>query len=101
MRWLGLVLIAALGGILVWGASDLPRRGDPGSPAAVHDSVSVYYIRNAYEETQTPNIVTAVLADYRSFDTFGESVVVMVAALSCVLILMRPRRPGADDGGDA
>lgn len=101
MRWLGLVLVAALGGVLVWGTSDLPQRGDRNSPAALHDSVSVYYIRNAYAETQTPNMVTAVLADYRSFDTFGESVVVMVAALSCVLILLRPRRPGAGGGGDS
>jgi multicomponent Na+:H+ antiporter subunit B len=91
MRLTALVLVALAGAVIVWGAADLPQRGDPIAPAAVRDSVSVYYIENAYTDTRTPNMVTAVLADYRGFDTFGEAIVVVTAALSCLLILLRRR----------
>jgi len=91
MRILGLLLAGMLGGLILWGAQDLPNRGDPNAPAASHPSVSVYYIENAYSDAKTPNMVTAVLADYRGFDTFGEAVVVVTAALCCLLILLRRR----------
>jgi multicomponent Na+:H+ antiporter subunit B len=97
MRLAGFVLVALLGAALVWGATGLPQRGDPLAPAAVHELVAVYYIERSYEETRTPNMVTAVLVDYRGFDTFGEALVVVVAALSCLLILPR-RQSGPREG---
>jgi multicomponent Na+:H+ antiporter subunit B len=33
--------------------------------------------------------VTVVLADYRGFDTLGETIVVFAAGLACFLILRR------------
>lgn len=90
-RLAGILLVLLLGGSVVWASADLPARGDPASPASIHESVSVYYIENAYTDTRTPNMVTAVLADYRSFDTFGEAVVVVTAALCALLILLRRR----------
>lgn len=97
MRFSALALIALLGGMIVWASGDLPPRGDPGSPAALHDSVSVYYIEQAYVDSRTPNMVTAVLADYRGFDTFGEAIVVVTAALAALLILLR-RREDEEEG---
>ncbi len=93
MRYLGLPLVALMAIAVIWGSADLPQRGDPTAPAHVHESVAVYYIENAYTDSNTPNMVTAVLADYRGFDTFGEAVVVVAAALSCLLILLRRRDP--------
>ncbi len=99
MRTLSLVLLLVMGGVLIYAAGDLPLRGDPTAPANVH--VSTHYIQYSLEEMDTPNMVTAVLADYRSFDTFGEAVVVLAAALSCLLILVRRRREdGAGEEGD-
>ncbi|TVR53456.1 MAG: hypothetical protein EA421_11195 [Gemmatimonadales bacterium] len=98
MRLLGLLMVTLLAGFTVWAAQDLPARGDPGAPASVNPQVSVYYIENAYTDSATPNMVTAVLADYRGFDTFGEAVVVVTAALSCLLILLR-RREDEEGGG--
>ena len=95
MRLAGLFLMVTIAGFLIWASGDLPLRADPTSPAASH--VSVYYIENALEDSKTPNMVTAVLADYRGFDTFGEAVVVVAAALSCLLILLRRRDHGATD----
>lgn len=59
--------------------------GDPGAPPAVR--VSPRYIEDGLRETAVPNIVTAVLADYRSFDTLGEVAVIFTAAVAVALIL--------------
>jgi multicomponent Na+:H+ antiporter subunit B len=80
--WFVLILTA---GVLLYAASDLPRVGDPTSPAATH--VSPRYIEHSHEETGAPNFVTAVLADYRGYDTLGETTVIFTAGLACLLIL--------------
>lgn len=78
--------------LLLYAEGDLPLRGDPEAPA--HRYVSPYYIERSLKETKTPNLVTSVLADYRSYDTLGETVVIFAAGLSAILILMR----GSDAG---
>lgn len=80
--WLLLVLV---GGVLVYADYGLSPIGDVHSPAAQH--VSPRYIEKSHEETGTPNFVTAVLADYRGYDTLGESAVIFTAGLACLLIL--------------
>lgn len=65
----------------------MPAWGDPESPASLH--VSPRYIEKSLEETEVPNMVTAVLADYRSYDTFGETTVVFAAGICCLLILRK------------
>jgi len=73
--------------LMLYATSGLPDHADPQAPANVH--VSPFYIENSVEDTDTPNIVTAVLADYRGYDTLGETVVIFTAGLACVLILMK------------
>lgn len=48
------------------------------------------------QEIDLPNVVTAVLASYRSFDTLGETTVVFTAGVG-VIALLRRRRKGSDD----
>ena len=79
--------------LLILGSLDMPATGDPESPPALH--VSPRYIERSFEETAVPNMVTAVLADYRSFDTLGEVTVIFTAALAVLLIL----RTGREDEG--
>lgn len=80
-------LIAALGlgGLLLYGMNAMPAFGDPTAPAHLH--VSPVYIESSVADMATPNVVSAVLADYRSFDTLIETAVVLAAALACLLIL--------------
>lgn len=91
-----IALIAALmtGALLIYGIEEMPGWGDPGSPASSH--VSPTYIQEALEKTATPNMVTAVLADYRSYDTLGEVVVVFTAGIGCVLMLRKKRKGEGD-----
>ena len=89
MKALALAILGVFLVVLVYAAGDLPARGDPESPANVH--VSPYYIERALPDTKTPNLVTAVLADYRGYDTLGETVVIFAAGLACALVLLRGR----------
>ena len=77
-------ICASVGYLLYLGVSDLPQWGDPYSP--VNTKVSSYYVENAYGDTKVPNLVTAVLADYRSFDTMFETCVVFIAVLGIFVI---------------
>jgi multicomponent Na+:H+ antiporter subunit B len=84
----GLVAVGFLGALLLLATHEFPAWGDPASPASVH--VSPRYLMRGFEETGTPNIVTAVLADYRGYDTLVETVVIFTAGLGCWLLLRRP-----------
>ena len=87
MKWLGIFILGLFSALMIYAAGGLPDRGDPNAPANTH--VSPYYIEHTMEETDTPNIVTSVLADYRGYDTLGETTVILTAGLACVLILMK------------
>jgi len=79
------VLTVFLGGLLIYGSFDFPLWGDPAAPASIH--VSPYYIENTLKDTSVPNIVTAVLADYRGYDTMFETVVIFAAGIACLFLL--------------
>ncbi|MCK5695114.1 MAG: Na(+)/H(+) antiporter subunit B [Desulfobacula sp.] len=85
MKFLGFIVVCLTGTLLLYGTGEFPDWGDPDSPASIH--LSNYYIEKAVEETQVPNLVTAVLADYRGFDTMFETAVVFCAGLACFLLL--------------
>lgn len=82
-----LVALPLLGLLLLYAATDLPRFGDPASPASLH--VSPHYLVHSVADTRTPNVVTAVLMDYRALDTLIETVVVFTAGIACWLLLRR------------
>ena len=90
MKLLGMIMVIVTGGLLIYASNDMPDWGDPGSPASVH--VSPRYIEKSVEETAVPNMVTAVLGDYRGFDTLGETAVIFTAGVCCVLLLRRYRK---------
>lgn len=70
---------------LIYGTYDIPAFGDPDSPAQQH--IKPYYIERGIEETGVPNIVTAVLASYRGYDTLGEVIVIFTAGIGVVLLI--------------
>jgi multisubunit Na+/H+ antiporter MnhB subunit len=84
-----LALIATLitGALLLYGTRDFAAWGDPDSPASQH--LSPVYIEKAVEQTHVPNIVTAVLGDYRGYDTMFETVVIFCAGMAVVSVLRR------------
>jgi multicomponent Na+:H+ antiporter subunit B len=106
LKFLGLILMLVFAGLMLYGAADLPDRGDVDAPA--NRRVTPYYISNAYSDAGAPNMVTVVLVDYRGFDTLGETLVILAAALAVLLIQrsdfggpieMRRRRERKMEGG--
>ena len=79
------ILAVGVGGGLVYAAMGLPNFGDPASPANAH--VGRAYLEGATDKTGAANVVTAVLASYRGFDTLGEAVVIFAAGIGVALML--------------
>ncbi len=88
-----LVLIAGFLGLMLYASTGLPDRGDPDAPTRT--GIASTFIERSLDDTQTPNVVTALLADYRSQDTLGETLVILTAGLAVALVLAR--RDDADD----
>ena len=87
--WTALTL-AVFAVLLLAASQTLPPMRGPMNPISQH--VEPYYVSRAVADTATPNLVTAILADYRSYDTFGETTVIFAAGLSCYLLLRRASR---------
>lgn len=82
---LPLVFVVIVGAALIYATIDMPAFGDPQSPANAY--VGKEYIERTPTDIDVPNLVTAVLASYRGYDTFGEVVVVFTAGIACLLLL--------------
>ena len=90
------LVVVVTGLILIYGTFSLPPFGAEDTPAQVH--VAPLYLAEAYERTGVPNIVTAVLASYRGFDTLGEVVVILSAGVGVITLLARRRRDQGEKG---
>ena len=86
---LAMLGLPMLGLLLLYAAEDFPAFRDPGSQASIH--VSPEYLKNSLEQTDTTNVVTSVLMDYRAFDTLIETAVIFTAGIACALLLRRNR----------
>lgn len=95
--WLPLAIALAVGAVLVYGSLGLPAFSDPQAPIHVH--VVPRYLVEGVKETGVVNVVTAVLASYRSFDTLGETTVVFTAGAGVIALLRRRRRRAAGKEG--
>ncbi len=88
--WAPLAASIAVGVLLMYGTLGLPEFADPNAP--IHTHVAPRYLKEGMKETGVPNIVTAVLASYRGFDTLGETTVVFTAGAGVVALLRRRRK---------
>lgn len=92
---LPLAVALVTGGLLVYGTLGLPEFGSPDS--VIHHHVAPRYIEQAPQETGVVNVVTAVLASYRGYDTLGETTVIFTAGVGVIALLRRRRhRHGPD-----
>ncbi len=96
--WLPLFVVTVTGAALIYGTLDMPDFGDPNAPAMRH--VMPEYLERIPHEIGVPNIVTAILASYRGYDTMGETAVVFTAGIGVVALLAalaRRRRRGEEE----
>jgi multicomponent Na+:H+ antiporter subunit B len=76
-------VLAALGVFLLWGLAGLPDFGE------FHGRYGSIVSRVATPERHTTNAVTAVVFDYRGFDTLGEEFILFAAVVGVVLLLRK------------
>lgn len=87
--------LVALGVLFTWALAGLPRFGDYRGPYGfVLDRVVV-------PERHMANVVTAVVFDYRGFDTMGEEFILLAAVTGVVLLLRDQERDDAGELTDA
>ena len=92
---LPLAVALVTGGLLVYGTLGLPEFGSPDS--VIHEHVAPRYLQEGMKETGVPNIVTAVLASYRGFDTLGETTVIFTAGIGVIALLRRRWRSDREE----
>ncbi len=99
--WLPLFVVFVTGAALIYGTLDMPAFGDPNAPAMTH--VVPDYMQRIPHEVGVPNVVTAILASYRGYDTMGETAVVFTAGIGVLALLSglgrRRRKRGRKQGG--
>ncbi len=87
------IVAGAFVAVLATLLSDMYAVGDPDAPVwgggVMAETPSLYYVQNTFADTGAQNAVSAVLASYRGFDTFGEAVVVFAAGVAVLLVLKR------------
>ena len=88
MKSLALISVVITGWLLLSAVGDFPDWGDPNSPANSY-RLSQHFVTETFHETAVPNMVTAVLADYRGYDTMFETVVIFTAGIAIISILRR------------
>lgn len=92
---LPLAVTIVTGGVLMYAVPHMPEFGSASAP--VHQHVAPRYISETPEAIGIPNVVTAVLADYRGYDTLGEVTVIFTAGIGVLLLLGRRLRRNEDD----
>jgi len=81
-------VVAVTGFALIYGTFDMPHYGDPQAPIQVYPDPS-FVEKSQPDMHGLPNVVTAVLASYRGYDTLGETAVIFTAGLAVLLILRK------------
>jgi multicomponent Na+:H+ antiporter subunit B len=89
-RILPLLTVLLTGAALLYGTLDMPHYGDPEAPIQRH--VVPRYLEDSPREIGIPNVVTSVLASYRGFDTYGETMVIFTAGVGVMLLMGRAKR---------
>lgn len=73
--------------VLLISVSELPEFGSKDAP--MNNKVIEKYIEDSIEETGSFNVVTAIVLDYRGFDTLIEATVLFCAAIIIILVLRK------------
>ncbi len=84
-----MLFVIFLAGIRVF--DSMPRFGEP-VMSRIMDAPSTFYLADGLKETGAANIVTAVLLDYRAYDTLGEATVLFTSIIGAIAIIRKKAR---------
>lgn len=82
------IVAIGTGAMLIYGTLDMPHFGAADAPIQQYPQPS-FVEKSQPDMHGLPNVVTAVLASYRGYDTLGETAVIFTAGIAVLLILRR------------
>lgn len=104
VRWLAIGIVSVVVLLMLYATFDQPRLGDPEAPVQQH--VAPWYLTETPRLIDIPNVVTAILASFRGYDTLGEVFVIFTAGVGVMFILANggdrrrlSKRPSAETEG--
>lgn len=71
--------------LLVSSILKMPSLGSIDNPS--YNETAVYYLEQSVEETHAPNVIAAIITDYRAFDTLGETTVLFTSIAAVISVL--------------
>ena len=86
-RIIALIVVSVTIYAIILATFEEPRFADPSAP--VHQHIAPWYLETTKESIDIPNVVTAVLASFRGYDTLGEVFVVYTAGIGVLFLLGR------------
>lgn len=84
---IAVVLLVCIGLVVLLAISELPLYGSPDTPA--QNYVAERYIEGALADTGALNMVSAIVIDYRAYDTLIETTVLFTAIIAVFLVLKK------------
>ena len=81
---LATVVLIAIGIMLVLMVSEMPAFGEPGPS---YNEVAQRYVDGAVEDTGAINVITAIILDYRAYDTLGKGTVLFIGITAVMIVL--------------
>ncbi|MFC2062266.1 hydrogen gas-evolving membrane-bound hydrogenase subunit E [Elusimicrobiota bacterium] len=88
-RVFGISMLGVLFLAIIFTIGQLPEFGMPVVDTVAGKAPFITYLKEGLRQTGSPNIVTAVLLDYRAYDTLGEATVLFAAIMGIVVILRK------------
>lgn len=80
--------------IITIGIMSMPTEASIYAPS--YNDAIYHYINQSIHETGATNIVAAILADYRSFDTLGETIVLFTSIIAVASVLRTTKKNEED-----
>lgn len=71
--------------VLVYGIFQMPTGANINAPT--YNDIVKHYLSSGASETNASNIIAAILADYRGFDTLGETIVLFTSVVAVGSVL--------------
>lgn len=77
--------LVVIGIILLMMVAEMPEFGAPDNPAI--NVVSERFTDQVIEDTNVKNIISAIITDYRAYDTIGETTVLFTGIAAVLTVL--------------
>ncbi|MBN4069428.1 hypothetical protein JYT99_01015 [bacterium AH-315-E09] len=93
-----IMTLVFLWGLMVASIIQMPTSGDINNPS--YNITTHYYINKTIRDTNAPNIISAIINDYRAFDTLGEATVLFISIIAVSSVMKNTYLKKREEKGD-